>query len=243
MTTATLIGHLRQLSKVDGALARAFAERKKLEKELQEQALQLKKLEGERALKKKAFEEKRAAYLKEEKLLKEERDKISTRRKSLANLGAYKLQQAAEREIDFAAQQLEAKEEQTLIIIEEAEKAEQAFKASEEAVAQAAKNHETSSREIRETLAALEARTAEKSVERSSIVGNIDTKNLSIYERVREKFPGDAMVPVTKGSCPGCFIQVAPQLLVEISRGESLVKCRGCGRIIYVEESSSQASA
>ena len=48
---------------------------------------------------------------------------------------------------------------------------------------------------------------------------------------------------VEKKSCTGCHVQVRPQIVVELHKGEKLVNCPGCGRILYIEEAAAEASS
>ncbi len=59
---------------------------------------------------------------------------------------------------------------------------------------------------------------------------------LGEYERIRSFHP-DALVPVRRESCSGCFNRVTPQRLVEIRMHRDRVfRCEHCGRILYPEE-------
>ncbi len=52
------------------------------------------------------------------------------------------------------------------------------------------------------------------------------------YERVRSSRGGRAVVPILKGACGGCFRAQPPQVLQEARRGDRLISCEGCGRLI-----------
>ncbi|RMG41910.1 MAG: hypothetical protein D6719_07635 [Candidatus Dadabacteria bacterium] len=96
--------------------------------------------------------------------------------------------------------------------------------------------------EIKEIFSTLEERQATHLKEREKIVEKIDKKQLEQYERVRERFPADAVVPLAAGdNCSGCFMHLGPQALVQIARGEEIVRCRGCGRILYIDENSEES--
>ncbi|GBD07167.1 Chromosome partition protein Smc [bacterium HR21] len=59
---------------------------------------------------------------------------------------------------------------------------------------------------------------------------------LAEYERIRTFHP-DALVPVRRESCSGCYNRITPQRLVEIRmHRDRIFRCEHCGRILYPEE-------
>lgn len=54
----------------------------------------------------------------------------------------------------------------------------------------------------------------------------------SRYQRTRTSLDGRAVVPILKGACGGCYRGQPPQVLQEARRGERLLLCDGCGRML-----------
>jgi predicted nucleic acid-binding Zn-ribbon protein len=52
------------------------------------------------------------------------------------------------------------------------------------------------------------------------------------YERIYASREGKAVVAIVKGSCGGCFRAQPPQTLQEARRGDRVLVCDGCGRIV-----------
>ena len=52
------------------------------------------------------------------------------------------------------------------------------------------------------------------------------------YERIRVSKEGRAVVPILKGSCGGCYRGQPPQALQEARRGDRVLTCDGCGRLL-----------
>jgi len=52
------------------------------------------------------------------------------------------------------------------------------------------------------------------------------------YERIHGSLDGRAVVPIVKGACGGCFRAQPPQVLSEAKRGDRLLACDGCGRLM-----------
>lgn len=56
------------------------------------------------------------------------------------------------------------------------------------------------------------------------------------YERLHERYNGEAVVPVIDGTCKGCFVNVPPQVIEKLYRGGSIIRCDSCGRFLYIED-------
>ncbi len=71
---------------------------------------------------------------------------------------------------------------------------------------------------------------------RQELSSKVRPELLAEYERIRT-FHRDAVVPVRRESCSGCYNRVTPQRLVEMRMyRDRLFLCEHCGRILYPEE-------
>lgn len=222
------------LSKADGGLAQALAEKKKLEAELKAKLAELTKCEQVGGMKRKLAEDKRSLCRQEEKNLSEERSRVTERRKALKTLGTYKLQQAAEREIDLTARQLSQREDGLIKMLAEAEAADKELISADQAIQSKRAELQAFETEARATMVVLEERSAVHQGHREELLRKIDPALISQYNKVKDKHPGDALVAVKHNSCTGCFMQIGPQIIVQIARGGPLQRCPGCGRILYL---------
>lgn len=71
-----------------------------------------------------------------------------------------------------------------------------------------------------------------KEAERDDVLTKIPRKVLSVYERIRRGRGGMAVVSVKKRACGACFKQLEPHLIQEIKKGDRLITCDSCGRIL-----------
>ncbi|HEX8395691.1 MAG TPA: C4-type zinc ribbon domain-containing protein [Longimicrobium sp.] len=55
----------------------------------------------------------------------------------------------------------------------------------------------------------------------------------SRYQRVGAKHPR-VVVPVIRGTCYGCFVQVPTALASDADRNEEVRTCQNCGRFLYL---------
>ena len=73
---------------------------------------------------------------------------------------------------------------------------------------------------------------------RNSKAKNFDAVLLRKYDMLRERRNGKAVVGVDAGVCQGCFMTIPPQQYNEILRGDSVMNCPTCQRILYYLESA-----
>ncbi len=56
---------------------------------------------------------------------------------------------------------------------------------------------------------------------------------LTRYTFIRERLEGAVIVPVTEGVCQGCHIVIPPQNYIDLQKGEQILSCPYCQRIMY----------
>ena len=235
------VDELILVGKLDAKLCRIKAEKKQLEAEFLQVRKALLGQENKLASQKKSLDEKKSRYSREERQLKDERAKLVERRKSLQTLGAYKLQQAAQREIEHASRQLDVHEEALLKLLEEIERLEQAVAQLQSAYDQESAQFQKKAKEINEALQALDLREQDSVQERKAAIATVDPELLKVYDRVKERFGTDPLASLdSTNTCSGCFMKVGPQIAVQVARGQGLIKCPGCGRILYLEGSAEE---
>jgi len=70
---------------------------------------------------------------------------------------------------------------------------------------------------------------------RNQLVSQMDNKIFSFYQRIRRWAKNTAVVPVKDQACYGCFMKLSNQVYLEIIKGEEIVTCPNCGRLVYLE--------
>jgi hypothetical protein len=56
---------------------------------------------------------------------------------------------------------------------------------------------------------------------------------LSRYEFIRSRLPNPVIVSVDIGVCSGCNISIPPQAYIELQKGQQILSCPNCQRLIY----------
>lgn len=70
---------------------------------------------------------------------------------------------------------------------------------------------------------------------RDKLVNDVNQKVLSFYEKIRKWAKNTAVVPVKKQACYGCFMKIYDKTYLSVIKGEEIVTCPHCGRILYKE--------
>ena len=61
----------------------------------------------------------------------------------------------------------------------------------------------------------------------------ITTSVMNKFVKISKMNNGSAVVGVENEVCLGCFMNIPPQLYIEVQRGHSLISCPQCSRILY----------
>lgn len=70
---------------------------------------------------------------------------------------------------------------------------------------------------------------------RSKLLENFDNKILVFYEKIKRWAKTTAVSPVKKQACYGCHMKINDKVYCEVIRGEEIITCPHCGRILYKE--------
>lgn len=82
-------------------------------------------------------------------------------------------------------------------------------------------------------LKSLEAEVQQLQLDRQGMVAGIPDDWLTRYNRVMENRKDAALVIVAKNACGGCHMKLPPHVLQDIKRGDAIITCSFCGRLLY----------
>jgi hypothetical protein len=71
-----------------------------------------------------------------------------------------------------------------------------------------------------------------KEEERKAVTDKVDKRIMSMYERIKKGVGNHVVVAVKKRACGACFKSLPPQRIQEIRRGDRIITCDSCGRIL-----------
>jgi predicted nucleic acid-binding Zn-ribbon protein len=236
------LASLTRLGRLDAKILKHTAEKKRLlalegdvEKVIGSIKLELTELERK-------LSEKKGTCEKEEKFLATERQKLVDRRKSLSSLGDYKLQAAAEREIEHSSRQLSKQEEHML---QHQTELESLAKLRDEKAKYLEEKSGAAERLLAEALdkvSVIDSELGELNAKRQSEASSIERPQLMVYQRAFTRNPNDPVISLKGSACGGCFCNLGPQILGQVMVARELVTCRSCGRILTAPEAEAEAS-
>lgn len=71
------------------------------------------------------------------------------------------------------------------------------------------------------------------SAKRQKVALEMDGALLRLYEKIRKWAGNSSVIPIYKNACGGCFIRLSDKNVIDIKKGEEIVHCPHCGRILY----------
>ena len=141
---------------------------------------------------------------------------------------------AAIREADAARKQISAFETQTLEQMEIFEQAETALKDRAEEIASLNSDREARLKLFDEETATQVAQLEAERQERERVFSALPKSMSAIYSRISARIrDGIAMAEARNGACAACFMALRPQVMAQVRRGEEMVTCDNCNRILY----------
>jgi uncharacterized protein len=76
---------------------------------------------------------------------------------------------------------------------------------------------------------------ASETAKRDKIFVTLPKNLASVYDRFAQRSKeGIAVAEVINGSCSACFMQLRPQIQLEVKRGDQIITCENCARIMYI---------
>ncbi len=232
---------LIELSKIDKAIDSynpqiEAADKKvaKVQKKIDTAQEELDALNGEIA----QNEEKIKAFDEQLTLLKEQLEANAKKAKEISTekeMKALSLEEdIAKEKMNFANEEIER-----LQGVNETKKA--LAKEVEEKLAELQEKFNEVNEEVSKEKAEIEASKAELFIKRQELSRDIEQKVLSFYEKIRVWAGNTAVVPVKKQACYGCYMKLNDKTYAEVIKGEEIVNCPHCGRILYIETETAEA--
>ncbi len=137
-------------------------------------------------------------------------------------------------EIDHKKQEIQQMEDELLTVMAELEDLDAKIEDVQSRSEEIAKINDEQLKAIQSEMDSVGTKIKIKENERKNILVRLDSLVVSTYERIK-RGKGSVVVAVRKRACSGCFKALPPQLVQEIRRGERLITCDSCGRILYWE--------
>jgi uncharacterized protein len=201
--------------------------RAEIEKEFDQRAFEIRELE-------KGRDDARTERARLETEVQEHRTKQERAERNLMSSTKQDEYTAAIREADAARKHISQLETQILEKMESFEQAENQLKEREPEMTRLKAEMEVRIKEFEEqTRTQAEELTAIRA-ERERLVATLPKPMSSLYNRISARIrDGIAVAEARNGSCTACFMSLRPQVMAEVRRGDEIITCDNCNRILY----------
>lgn len=152
--------------------------------------------------------------------------------------------ETAMRETDALQKQIGTLETQVLEKMTEVEEAEKVLAERADEINSHESKRENAFAEFESQLTQDKTELAELSGKRGGVFDTLPKNLANVYDRlVQRSRDGIAVAEVVNGSCSACYIALRPHVQMEVRRGDQIITCENCTRILFIQTESSQSEA
>jgi len=159
--------------------------------------------------------------------------KISKLKEQMLGAKTNEQYRAFQHEIEFVEKEIRKAEDRILELMSESELLDVNVKKAEASLKEEKLAVKAEKTRVREQTAVDQSQLHQLRAERAKAVAVLPAGTVSTYERIRKKWHGFAIAEAIEGRCSACQIQLRPQYLQDLKRGEELMVCEVCGRFLY----------
>ncbi len=192
-----------------------------VQKELEETKKQLKRLELKRKEK--------------ENYLEDLAEKITDRKAKLFKVKTNEEYAALLREIEKMKEETSQTEDEIIILLDEIEETQKLIEEKEKLKKETEDLLKTKEKECQEMVKKIAQEIENFKKEREEIWQQLSSEVKRLYEKIRNT-RGKAVVRASNKTCMGCFMEIPPQTFLEVKKGDKLIQCPFCGRILFFWE-------
>jgi predicted nucleic acid-binding Zn-ribbon protein len=168
--------------------------------------------------------------------------RLSKYKGQLTDLKTNKEYQTMQKEIATAEEAIRSLEDRVLERMEEAETLTRALKAAEAELKTQQAAIATERQGLDAEAAGLQKTVDETSAARKEAAKALSPEALKLFDYVSRARKGLAVAEARDGGCTVCHVRMRPQMFNEVRRGETLVQCESCMRILYYVPQDTAAS-
>ncbi len=167
--------------------------------------------------------------------LSSEQEKIKRAEGRMFEVKTNKEYQALLTEIDAMKEAGSRMEEEILQVMDEIEEVKKDLSKREKEAKVTLEKIEGERKKLQEKMTHDEKAWSKEMERREALSKQIDQKLLKLYNTLKEKRQGVGVVGVKRETCQGCFVNVPPQMFIEVQKNNALIRCPNCNRILYWE--------
>jgi predicted nucleic acid-binding Zn-ribbon protein len=226
---------LWELQKIDLTLKRINEERDRFPKEMkkldEKQNIEKEKIQNEKEKIESLEKERRQ----KERHLNTEQEKIKRTEGRMFEVKTNKEYQALLNEIEAIKEATNREEEEILQILEEIDELKKGLLKREKEVTATLEKIERERKKIQEKMDQGDGLWKEQKERREVLSKQLESGLFKLYNTLKEKRQGIGVVSAKQETCQGCFVNVPPQMFIEVQKNNALIRCPNCNRILYWE--------
>lgn len=162
-----------------------------------------------------------------------EQEKIKKAEGRMSEVKTNKEYQALLSEIDTIKEANSRMEEEILQVLDEIDELKKDLSKREKEVGVTLEKIEAERKKLEEKMAHDDKAWNEQMERREILSKQIESKLFKLYNTLQEKRHGVGVVNVRNETCQGCFVNVPPQMFIEVQKNDALIRCPNCNRILY----------
>ena len=136
-------------------------------------------------------------------------------------------------QIDTVKENISSSETELIEIIDRITELEKLVVEYKDKVTQVEENNQKQLQILQDKVANIGNTMSGKMTDRTEISSSIPKPTLSVYERVRKGKGGTVVVVVKRRACGACYKALTPKKVQEIKKGDRILTCDNCGRIMF----------
>jgi predicted nucleic acid-binding Zn-ribbon protein len=137
-------------------------------------------------------------------------------------------------EIEATEKRIGDLEEKILVAMVGIDEAKAALSEAKRVTAKEEESCEEEEKALRSRGVEAERELGEREAERVKLAQSLEPGVLKRYAQIQSRVGALAVVEARRGTCQACAMELRPQLYNELFKGESLLACPSCERILYV---------
>ena len=165
--------------------------------------------------------------------LSDEMSRIKERQSKMMQVQTNREYQSLLKEIEDGKKNFKEKEEEIVSLMETSEANSKIMAEQEDLTLDEKKVLDEESEKAKKHAATIERKKAKIVVKRKAMAKGINTSDLRKYDLLRTRRNGKAVVSVANGVCQGCFMSIPPQHYNNILKGDRMLNCPTCQRILF----------
>lgn len=226
--------NIRRLKK---AIETADERRAGIEQEFEQHASSIREIQGKR-------DKATAGRDDFEKQIAENKTYLERANRNLKHAQNQKEYETAMRETDALQKQITAFETQVLEKLTEIEEVEKVLTERADEINTLESKRGAALSEFDKEIAANRSELEGEMKKRNDVFVTLPANLASVYNRLAQRSrDGIAVAEVKNGACSACFMALRPQMQAEVRKGDQIITCENCTRILYTASKQPQVAA